>query len=166
MAKTIATGCTDTAFSGSTTLTVPIPGLNYPVDYRVLSNVPGEVVLTNVTAPVDQPEIARFAQRAKSNVYLGTDIDPSAYLPVRNGTSTLVELRQTLVETDSTDATYRKLIPMRVAVTIDLPSYGNITDAIVLALAERGIALLFEKGVVDATGFKAFQRGILKKATL
>lgn len=166
MAKSIATGCTDTAFSGSTTLTVPIPGLNWTTDYRMLVNNPGEVIATNVTAPVDQPELVRFSQRAKTNMYQGSDIDPSAYLPIKNGTSTLCELRQTWAETDSGDAAYKKLMTPRCAITLDLPSYGNITAAMVLALVERTVALMFEKGVVTSTGVNAIQRGVLKKVDL
>jgi len=166
MTKSIVTGPTDTAFSGSTTLAVPIPGLNWTADFRMLPSSPGEVVATNVTTPVDQPETVRFSQRAKANIYQGTNIDPTAYLPVKNGTSTLLELRQTLVETDSGDASYRKLIPVRAAITLDIPSYGNVTAAMVLSLVQRAVALAFEKGVVTSTGLSAIQRGVLKKVDL
>jgi len=163
MTKTIVTGPTDTAFSGSTAMTVPVPGLNWFTDYRVRTSQPGEVVFTNVTTPTDQAETVRFSQRAKKDIYSGTGIDQAAYLPVRSGLSTLIELRQTWVETDSGDATYRKLIPVRVGITLDLPTYGNITAAQALVLTERAVSCLFERGTVNSTGLGALQRGILAK---
>lgn len=143
MAKTIAKGPTDTAFSGSTTLTVPIPGLNWTTDFRPLSKVPGEVVAVNVTCPVDQPETIRFSQRKIANVYNGINLDPAVHLPVKAGTATLIELRQLWVETDSVDTTYRKVIPVKVGITLTLPAYGNVTATMCLDTLKRAVAATF-----------------------
>jgi hypothetical protein len=56
--------------------------------------------------------------------------------------------------------------PIRGGISLDIPSYGNVSAAQVLAFCERLVALLFEKGVVDSSGVSAFQRGVLKKASL
>lgn len=166
MAKVIATGTTDTAFAGSTALTVPIPGLNWGVDFRSLSSVPGEVIATNLSSPMDQPETFRFSQRAKANIYAGTDIDVSAYLPTRQGLDTLIECREVWVETDTLDSTYRKLMPGKCGITLSFPAYGNVTPEMVLSLLKRTVAAAFEQGVVTSTGISALQHGVLRKSNL
>lgn len=166
MAKTIGTGYTDTAIGGFANNPQTLPAINWSVDHSPIVEVPGEVVTTNLSCPVDQPETFRFAQRKVANVYASTDVDPSAYLPVRQGTSTLVELREVWVETDSTDATYKKLIPVKCGITLTLPAYGGITADMALALARRALAGTFETGVATSTGFAALLRGVMKKKDL
>lgn len=166
MAKNIAYGFTDTAVGGFASNPQTLVALNWAVDHDILSDVPGEAVTTNLSSPVDQPETFRFAQRKVANVYAGTDVDPSAYLPVRQGTSTLIEMREVWVETDSTDATYRKLIPVKVGITLTFPSYGNITADMALASVKRCASALFETGVGTSTGIAALLRGVMKKKDL
>lgn len=163
MAKSIATGPTDTAFSGSTTLTVPIPGLNWTTDHRILSSNTGEMLTTNVTSPTNQPETFRFARKVIKDVYANTGVDPSARLSTKTGFAQLVEMRQLWKETDSVDVTYEKFIPLKVGITIQTSDYGNVTADMLLTAAKRAIAALFEKGVVTSTGMAAYQRGVLKK---
>lgn len=166
MAKTIATGYTDTAISGNPTMTVTAGKLNFKADFRPLSEAPGEVILTNVTSPVDQPETMRLSQRKVANVYANTEVDPSAYLPIRQGTATLLECRETWVETDSVDTTYRKLIPVKCGITFTLPAYGNITADQAVGLVLRTLGLTFETGTVTSVGMAALLRGVMMKADL
>lgn len=166
MAKSISLGYTDTAVGGFANNPQTLPALNWAVDHTPISDVPGEVVTTNLSCPVDQPETFRFAQRKVQNVYAGTDVDPSAYLPIRQGTSTLIECREIWVESDSVDTTYRKLIPVKCGITLTVPSYGNITADQVLALLRRTAAGAFETGVSTSTGISALLRGVMKKKDL
>lgn len=162
MAKTITTGPTDTTVAGAQSLTIPV-ALNYGTDYRVLAKEPGNVVAINVTPVLDQPETLRFASRKVSNIYAGTDIDPSAFLPTRAGQDVLVQLRQTWAETDSGDVSYRKLIPMTANITLRVPSYANVTSDMVAAFAKRAFVALFEQGLNDSSGLNALMRGVLQK---
>jgi hypothetical protein len=166
MAKSISTGYTDTAISGFTSLPLTAPAVNYSEDYRILSEGPAEVILTNVKSPVDQPSTFRFAQRANKNVYAGLGVDPSAYLPIQQGTDTVVQVKELWSETDADDSTYRKLIPASCGITLSLPAYGSITEAQALALVLRTVAGLFEQKSSDGTGIAALLRGVLVKKGL
>jgi len=167
MTKSIATGFTSTPISGVSNPSITVPLQNWAMDFGVQVDDPGECAVTELTALTDQPALVRVSQRANSNVYAKSDIDPTAYLPSRSGTDTLIERRETWAETDSTDATYRKLIPVRCGITIQVPAYGNITDAQVLDLVKRTLA-----GIYDSSGTSAIDvvspilHGVLKKKTL
>lgn len=166
MTKSISQGYTDTAIGGFSVVECDLPPLNWGADFKVLSNVPGEVVATNLTSPVDQAETFRWSQKLVPNVYSGTDIDPTAYLPSRRGTSTLIELRGTWVETDSVDPMYRKAMPFRCGIVIAVPSYGNITATMVLNALKRTVSAAFEQGVSTDSGINALQHGVMLKSAL
>lgn len=163
MTKSIATGYTDTAIAGNPAMTVTVGKLNYLSDFRKSSVSPTEVLATNVTCPVDQPETIRISQKPITNIYANLDVDPSGYLPNKKGTATLLELREIWVETDSVDATYRKYIPAKVGITLQLPQYAGVTAAMAQTLALRAFSLILELGVVDTTGMDALMRGVLAK---
>lgn len=166
MAKSISVGYVDTAVGGFANNPQTLVALNWKVDHTLLSNVPGEAITTNLTCPVDQAETFRFAQRKVANVYAGTDVDPSAYLPIRQGTSTLIEVRELWVETDSVDSTYRKIIPVKCGITLTLPQYGNISADQALAVVKRALSGAFETGVGTSTGMAALLRGVMVKKDL
>lgn len=166
MTKSIAPGYTDTAIEGFTALGVNHPAINWSEDFRVLSDQPGEVVLINVVSPVDQPETVRFAQRKVNNVYAGTDIDPSAYLPSRQGTATVVQVRDVLAETSSTDENHRLLAPISCGITLTAPSYVGITPDIAANLLKRAFACFFEEADATTDGVDALLHGVLKKKAL
>lgn len=166
MTKSIATGYTDTAISGNPAMTVTVGKLNFATDHRVVSEVPGEIVTSNVTCPIDQPETFRFSQKEIANVYAQTNIDPSARLPITNGKATLLELREVWVETDSTDATYRKLIPVKVGIQFTIPAYGSITADMAMVAILRAAGLIFETGTVTSAGVNNINHGVLRKADL
>lgn len=163
MTKSIATGYTDTAIAGNPAMTVTVGKLNYGADFRKSSVASAEVIATNVTCPVDQPETLRISQKPISNIYANLDVDPSGYLPNKKGSATLLEMREIWVETDSVDATYRKYIPVKVGLTLQLPQYAAVTSALAQAAALRAVSMLFEQGVVDTTGMDALIRGVLAK---
>lgn len=167
MAKTVAMGYTDTAIDGFTSLDVSCAALNFEEDFEVESAVPGEVIAKNVKAPVDRPETIRWTQRKVANIYAGnSDIDVSAYLPSRQGTSTLIELRNITEETSSTDDAYRKLIPMRVGLSFTLPSYSGITAAMAKDQILRCVAAMFDQADVTDARIASLQRGIMSPTDL
>lgn len=163
MAINIAPGYTDTPIVDVPSIDLALPTLNYEADFKLHESVPGRVSLKNVTCPVDQPEVLTIAQRNVANVYAGTSIDAGAYLPTRQGTATLVELREVWVETSTTDDSHRRLIPVRVAVQLTVPSHGAITADMVEALAHRCVSGLYLAGDDTSAGIAAIQRGILAK---
>jgi hypothetical protein len=166
VAKEISAGYTDSPVTGFASLDLSLPALNYEEDFRLLHDEPGEVVMTNVTAPIDQPETIRFASRKVGNVYAASDIDPSAYLPTRQGVSTLVETRQVWEETSTTDDSYRKLVPVRCGISITVPSYGALTAEMVEDLILRTVAALYDQADDTSAGIASILRGVLAKAEL
>lgn len=163
MTKSITVGYTDTAIAGNPAMQVTVGKLNYGTDFRKSAVSASEVVATNVTCPVDQPETLRISQKPISNVYANLDVDPSGYLPSKKGIATLLEDRQLWVETDSVDATYKKYIPIKVGITIQAPQYSGVTSTLVQTACLRAFSLILEQGVVDTTGMDALLRGVLSK---
>lgn len=161
--KSISTGVTDTPIVDFDGVDVSLPALNFGEDLEILSEQPGEIVYTNVTAPTDQPEVIRLARRQIANIYTGTSIDPSAYLPTRRGVHLLGEVRQTWVETDSVDSAYRRFMPLRVTIGISAPAYGNIASSDVMDLVHRAAASLYSRGDDTDAGMARLLRGVLRK---
>lgn len=86
MAKVVSTGYTDTPISGVSSLTFPRGLVNFGADYRVKSNKSGqEVVLTNVQAQPDRPELVRIAYSELANIYSGTSVEQSMFAPTKRG---------------------------------------------------------------------------------
>lgn len=112
MTKKISWGYTDTPVDGVSSVALARPVLNLSSDYRVKTEKPGEVVITNLTTPLDRPETIRFATSDIRDVYTSTDIDPSVYAPSKRGVSLLAQITETISVTDDTDADYRVDLPM------------------------------------------------------
>lgn len=166
MTKSVTVGYTDTTITGNPAMSVTVGKLNYLVDFRKSATSATEVIASNVTCPVDQPETLRISQKPISNIYANLDVDPSGYLPNKKGTATLLELRELWVETDSVDATYKKYIPVKVGITVQLPQYAAVTAALAQTAVLRAFGSIFELGVVDTKGVDALIRGILSKADM
>jgi len=166
MAKSFVIGPTDTVIAGNSGPAEVNTNLNFADDFRIVSSQAGEVIATNVTCPVDQPETLRFSQRRIANVYNGTDIDQSAFLPTRDGTATLIELRQRWIEVDSEDSTYRKAVPVKAAITLTVPSYGNVSAAQVQDLVYRAFSALFYTGTPGPEGIADLLHGVLARPDL
>lgn len=167
MAKSIATGYTDTAISGNPAMTVTVGKLNFGVDYLVQpGSSTSEVNLVNATSPRDQQETIRFAQKSVKDIYTGTDIESDARVSVKGGLDTLLELRGVWLETDSVDATYRKLIPYKVGLQFRMPNYSSVTPAMALAQVLRAYGLAFETGTTTEAGINRILHSNLMKADL
>jgi len=167
LTKSTAPGYTDTPIDGVSALWTGFGVVNWAADFRVLpSDGTGEVSVINTTTPVDQPETFRFAQKVKKDIYAGTDIDASAKLGNTSGLSTLIELRQVHSVTESTDAAYRKLVPIRVGITIDSPRDANFTKVQVLNMVKRALAGIHSQGVYDDFRINDLLHGVLKPKTV
>lgn len=162
MAKTVNSGYTDTAIAGNPVLTFPRGSLNFLADFRVKSNNSGkEVVVTNLTSPIDRPENIRLAYSDVSNIYTGTGIDPSTMAPTKRGISVLVQATEVISVTDDVDVNYRIDLPVSAHLVIKVPSSEFITSALVETLIGRLLSGLFDTGVETTTRLDAILRGSL-----
>lgn len=164
MAKVLSYGPNDTPVEGVTNLTLTVPPLNFDADFRTLEDEPGRWVAIDVTSPQDQPSTLRIAQQSRPNVYAGTSIDPSVFLPTKKGLDTIIEIREVWSDTESTDPTYLRLAPVRAAITLTLPDSSLVTEDSVMRLVGRAVAALFAQG--DAThsaGISALLHGVVRK---
>lgn len=145
MAKVLSHGPVRTPVEGVASLTVAPEPLNFAADFRRIDQAPGRVVYTDVTSPVSQPSTLRIAQSARPNIYAGTSIETAAMLPLKRGCDTVVEIKEVWSLTDAGDPTFIQLIPVRAALTLNLPNCADITDEDVKYLVNKVIAALAEQ---------------------
>jgi hypothetical protein len=162
MAKEIKAGYTDTPVEGVTALTFPRAVLNVKQDFRVKANNNGkEVVLTNITSPIDRPEQIRLAYTDVANVYNGTGIEPSVAAPTKRGVSILAQVTDVLSVTDTADADFRIDLPMSCHLVIKVPSSEYVTAEQVKAVIGRLLSSLYDTGVTSNSRLEAILRGSL-----
>jgi len=162
MSKVKSMGYTDTAVNGVSSLTFPRAVLNVATDYRVKSNQPGkEVVLTNITCPIDRPEKIRISYTDVANIYSGTGVDASVCAPTKRGVSILAQVTDVLSVTDSSDADYRVDLPVSYHLVIKVPASEYITAADVQTGIGRLLSSLFDTGVTTTSRLEAILRGSL-----
>lgn len=158
----IKSGYTDTAVDGVSSLTFPRAVLNVGTDFRVKSNNNGkEVILTNITSPIDRPENIRLAYSDIANIYNGTGIEPSVSSPTKKGVSVLAQVTDVLSVTDTTDADFRIDLPLSAHLVLKVPSSEYITSAQVQALIGRLLSSLFDTGSTSGARLEAILRGSL-----
>lgn len=164
MTKSTSYGPNGTPVEGLASVTFTVAPLNYDADFAELESGPGKVVYTDISSPQDQPSTLRIAQSSRPNIYAGTSIDPSVFLPSRKGVDTIVEVREVWSQTDSDDSTYLKQAPVRAALTLTLPENGIVTADAVARLVQRVVAALYLQGEATyANGIDAINHGALKK---
>jgi cell division septal protein FtsQ len=162
MAKIINSGYIDTPVSGVSTLTFPRAVLNVKQDFRVKSNKDGkEIVLTNITSPIDRPENIRLAYTEVANVYNGTGIEPSVAAPTKRGVSVLAQVTDVISVTDDADADFRIDLPLSAHLVIKVPASQYITAAQVKTAVGRLLSSLFDTGSVADARLEAILRGSL-----
>lgn len=164
MSRSLAHGPQGTPVEGITTVDITADPLNYDADFRLLESKPGHVIYTDLTSPIDQPNTLRISISERANVYAGTSIDPSVFLPTRKGMDIIIESRGVWKESDSTDPTFVHLMPVRAALTLTLPTCDLIDASQVNALVERVTAALFDQGATTtATGISALLHSVVEK---
>jgi len=167
MAKTVSVGYTDTPIGGVSSLTFPRGILNFQKDFRVKSNTAGkEVILTNITSPIDRPENVRIAYTDVANVYSGTGIEPSILAPTKKGVSILTQITEVLSVTDTVDAEFRIDLPISAHLVIKVPSSQYITADTVQTVVGRLLSSLFDQGVTTTPRLEAILRGSLVPSEL
>jgi len=109
-----------------------------------------QVLYTAVGSPLDQETTLRLAQRKVANVYAGTSVDASAYLPTRQGVSTLIEYKHVFEVISDSDTTRRMLAPVRLGLSFTTPSHGFLTASMVVDMISDLLGLIGSgQGVVD-----------------
>lgn len=167
MTKVIKPGFTDTPIEGVSTLNFPRGLLNIKQDFRVKSNDNGkEIVLTNVTSPIDRPENIRIAYNQVSNIYNGTGIEPSVLAPTKRGVNVLTQLTDIYSVVDDTDADYRIDLPVSCHLVIKAPASEFIDAEIIQKSIGRLLSSLFDTGSVSDSRLEAILRGSLVPSEL
>jgi len=156
MTKTIDNGYKDTPIEGVSKLDFPRALLNLKEDFRVKSDQNGkEVILTNISSPIDRPEKIRLGYNEISNIYAGTGIDPSVLAPTKKGVSILAQVTDVLSVTDSQDADYRIDLPMSCHLVIKVPASEFIDAAKVKTQIGRMLSSLFDTGSLTESRLEA-----------
>lgn len=166
MAKQISVNYTDTAISGVSSLKLERGLVNFGADFKIKSDAPGEVIMTNLTSPVVYPEKIRISVSDVANVYTGSSIEPSLYAPTKRGTSLLVQLTEIWKVTDTVDSTFEAALPVSAHLVIKVPNHELVTPAAVQTLVGRLISGLYETGSTDTTRLTALLRGSLKPSDI
>lgn len=167
MALTTNFGYTD---SVSSKLTLEIPTLSYAKDFSVKSDTSNEVVLTNVTSPLDQPETIRFAIQNIGNVYTGTSVAVENRSVSQRGVQLLIQLND-ILRVEAADEGNNPCcetgfdLPISSHIVIKVPLNQYVNADIVLAVVQRNIAALFEENNTSAR-LNSMLRGALKPSTM
>lgn len=166
MAKTTSFGYTDTAPAGGATKTLTRPNLNYSANFATMEDSDKKSVITNRTSPIDQLETMRFQLTDVSNVYTGTNIDPSVYATSKSGLSLVVQVNDILRVVDTVDPTYQVDLPMSAHMVIKMPKSQYITAANVEVLISRCVAGLYDTDSTGTTRIDSLVRGSMRPSTM
>jgi hypothetical protein len=115
MAKTVTWPTND-----GVAFTPQINGEEYP-NFATITDTANECRITDISADLETPKIVRYAAQDVTNVYSGTDIDPSAYAPVRRGKSVVIQTSFNVKITDSTDPSFLVLLPVQLHTVVKMP---------------------------------------------
>ncbi|DAD52269.1 coat protein [ssRNA phage SRR6960799_2] len=161
---TINNGFTDTAIPGVSSLTFPRGLVNYPVDFRIASETSGELKLTNLTSPLDRPELVRIAYSVIPDVYKTSGINTSVQPPSTRGVGILCQV--TNVYRDTTIATAPIDLPVSTHLVIRVPAHSSITASLIEAHIGRLISSLYDTGSTGTRRLESLLRGSLQPAGL
>lgn len=159
---TVNVGYTDTPIEGVTVLGFARGLLNFKQDWRQLSQAsPNEVILTNITSPIDRSEKLRIGVTPITNIYQNTGISDKAQAISKKGVSVLCQLTNTLRSTDTLGSVD---LPVSAHLVLKLPAHEDITAQVVLTLIGRLLSSLYETGTEDLDRLQAIMRGSLLPA--
>jgi len=165
MSKETSLGYTDTAISGVTTLPFARGLLNIKEDFvvkeeGVAANGEKFISLTNITAPVDQPELARISYRDIPNIYNGMKMEPNFMAPMKSGKTIIFRVSDVISVTDTEDPLYRVDAPISAQLVLRVPDV-NATPVHIETIIGRVISLLYDTGVSTDTRLKGLLRGAI-----
>lgn len=167
MSITKTTGCTDTAINGVSSLNLARGLVNFKEDFRIKSDAPGkEIVITNITAPLDSPETYRVGYSELPNIYSGSKIDPAVMSPSKQGISVLVELKNVISVTDSANPDFSIQLPMSYHLVIKVPKSNYISSSDILTGIGRLASGLFDTGATSSARLDSILRGSLAPTDL
>lgn len=156
---TLDKGFTNTPITGGTPQKLGLDAINFGADFRVYKDTPGELILTNVTSPIDRPERIRIAMKEIKNVYQGTDVSISAQAASRKGVNLHVQLQQTF-STVEVDRTIH--LPVTTSFTIKVPASDSLDAAEVLSSVSRLLSTMFNTISDKPDRLKSLLRGSLE----
>lgn len=156
---TLNKGFTNTPISGGTPKTLALDPINFGSDFRVLRNTGDELILTNITSPIDRPERVRIAMKEVKNVYQGTDVSISAQAASRKGVNLHVQLQQNFSTLEAERVIH---LPVSTSITIKIPASEQLTAADVKSSVSRLLASLFETGSDSDARLTALLHGSLE----
>lgn len=165
MSKTLSVNYTDTPIDGVSSLVFARGLVNFAKDFKVKSEEPGEVLLTNLTSPVVYPEKIRISVSDVANVYNGSSVEPSLFAPTKKGTSLLVQVTEIFKVTDSVTS-QEVALPVSVHFVVKVPNHELVTPTIVENLIGRALSCLYDTGVSTTTRLTALLRGSLKPSDI
>lgn len=166
MAFTTSLGYTDTI---KTEKNLSIPDLDYANDFAVTEDSSSNLVLTNITSPIDQPETLRIGYQHVGNIYNGTNINPSYMAVTKAGVSVVSQVHDILRVTCEPETGCNPVIfdlPIKSHVVISVPLSQYVTADLALAVAKRGVSGLFDTGSVASTRLNQILRDALKPSTM
>lgn len=160
MAITTSFGYTDKV---TTPKNIAIPDLSYSSDFAVTRETPDEVILTNRTSPIDQPETLRFGYQTISNVYSNTGIDPSYMSVTRRGINLLAQVNDIFrISGDLGDANMSIIdLPISAHIVLKTPLSQYITAQVCLQVIDRARASLCDTGSTGESRLEAMLRHAL-----
>lgn len=150
-------GMTNTATSPATgTRALAASPINYAADWRIVSESPGEVVLTNLLADIGTPEKVRIAVSDIADIFKGSGITPPTINQVSGAQGVSILLQET-VTIQGGDGT---LYPATAHIVLKLPKTALMVGADVESLVERLLGHMYETGSASlTTRIEALMRG-------
>lgn len=151
--------------SVTTTKNLAIPDLSYTQDFAITKDDADEVIITNRTSPIDQPETFRFGYQTVANVYSNTGIDPSYMSVTKRGVSLVAQvndiLRVTCEPSENTCNMTVVDLPITAHVVVKVPLSQYITAETAQTVVNRAISSLYDTGSTGTTRLDAMLRHAL-----
>lgn len=166
MSKVVSNGYTDTAISGVSSLNFGRALINFGKDFAKKEQSKGELVLANLSSPLDRVETVRLGSMPIANVYSNTGIDAKVQSPTKKGVRILAQVSDTISVTDTTDPSYRVDLPISAHIVVNTAASEHITAEMIISQVARAVSCLYETGSTDTTRIKALLRGSLEPSDL
>lgn len=150
--------------TGVLSVNLPIAAYDFATVFRSMSDKPGEIILTNLSSPVDRPEKLRTAYEVKKDVYKGSGVNPAYMPPSLEGLNLLIQETVVLSLKDSVDPAFRIDLPVGIHLVLKMPTNEYITPAIAQELIGRTLGLLWDPNAGETGEWRlsTLMRGALK----
>lgn len=126
--------------------------LNFNANYRVVSEAANEVVLANLSAPLDAPETIRVAWSDITDIYKGTKVCAPTQTDGNTislrGVSILLQVNGAVYDTGTGTGIY---FPYSAHLVLKVPVGLTITGSVILSMLGVLMGSLFETGDADVT---------------